>query len=120
MPNSSVLHFSRFCFFGFFLAGFFWPFFTQADPAEPPPQRQIALLHLLKQDCGACHGLRLTGGLGLPLTSRSLAGKDDGMLSAIILEGVPGTPMPPWKGQITPDEAAWLVRRLKQGATDAP
>ncbi len=105
---------------GLFLAGFLWPFFTQAGPAEPPAERQAALLHLLKQDCGACHGLRLTGGLGLPLTTPALDGKDNEMLSAIILDGVPGTPMPPWKGLITPAEAAWLVERLKQGAADAP
>ncbi len=28
------------------------------------------LEHLLTQDCGACHGLHLTGGLGPPLTPR--------------------------------------------------
>ncbi|MBL6934839.1 MAG: cytochrome c [Alphaproteobacteria bacterium] len=103
-----------------FLTGFLYPFSAQAGPAEPPVERQAALLYLLKQDCGACHGLRLTGGLGLPLTTLALDGKDNDMLSAIILDGVPGTPMPPWRGQITPAEAAWLVERLKQGATDAP
>ena len=33
-----------------------------ADSATPPQSRQRELLRLLKQDCGACHGLRLNGG----------------------------------------------------------
>lgn len=32
--------------------------------AAPDAQRQAQLQHLLEQDCGACHGLHLTGGLG--------------------------------------------------------
>ncbi|MCG8427047.1 MAG: cytochrome c, partial [Chromatiales bacterium] len=32
--------------------------------AEPDQQRQNDLLHLLKHDCGSCHGMRLEGGLG--------------------------------------------------------
>lgn len=94
--------------------------FAPAAGADPSPARQTGLMYLLLQDCGACHGMTLKGGLGRPLTPHALAGKDEEILTAIILEGVPGTPMPPWKGEITPAEAAWLVRRLKQGDTDAP
>ncbi len=33
----------------------------------------------------------------------------------VILNGVPGTPMPPWRGEISPDEARWLVLQLRNG-----
>ena len=84
-----------------------------AAAAEPAPSRQQALLNLLKQDCGACHGLKLTGGLGPPLLPTDLNGKSDEMLIDTILNGRRGTAMPPWQRFISRDEAAWLVGRLK-------
>ncbi len=83
--------------------------------AEPPQARQAALLHLLTQDCGSCHGMTLKGGLGSPLLPETLNGKSDDALAAIILDGVPGTPMPPWRSEISSDEAIWLVRQMKEG-----
>jgi len=83
--------------------------------AEPPQARQAELIHLLRQDCGACHGMTLKGGLGLPLLPETLNGKSDDSLAAIILDGVPNTPMPPWRSEISSDEAIWLVRRMKEG-----
>jgi len=35
--------------------------------AEPPPARQAALVDLVRQDCGSCHGMTLKGGLGRSL-----------------------------------------------------
>ena len=88
-----------------------------ADPAAPSTtpssERQAELRHLLFQDCGSCHGLTLKGGLGPPLLPQALAGKDEATLAAIVLEGVPGTPMPPWAGEITVAEARWLAAVLK-------
>lgn len=81
----------------------------------PGPERQAELLHRLKHDCGSCHGMTLKGGLGPPLLPEALAGKDEEGLTAIVLHGVPGTPMPPWDVEISAAEAAWLVSRLKQG-----
>jgi cytochrome c55X len=83
--------------------------------AEPRPERQGELLHLLRQDCGSCHGLTLKGGLGPPLLPASLAAREREGLARIILDGVPGTPMPPWSFEIAPDEALWLAGRLKRG-----
>lgn len=80
---------------------------------EVPVDRQAELRHLLTHDCGSCHGLRLTGGLGPPLTRASLDEKDVAALKAIIMEGVPGTPMPPWKGIVSREEAGWLARFMK-------
>ena len=86
--------------------------------AQPPSaDRQQQLLHLLKQDCGSCHGLTMKGGLGPPLLPASLRGKDEAVLAAIVLDGSPGTPMPPWRFELSDDEAVWLVRQLAQGVT---
>lgn len=90
-----------------------------AQEAAPGPERQRELMHLLRHDCGACHGLTLGGGLGPALLPERLAGRREAELVATILEGVPDTPMPPWAGELEPAEAAWLVRRLQQGVGDA-
>ena len=90
-----------------------WP--MAAAAIEPPPSRQAELLHLLRHDCGSCHGLTLRGGLGPPLQPATLAAREPEGLAQIILEGVPGTPMPPWAFEIAPTEALWLARRLKEG-----
>lgn len=82
----------------------------QAD--LPSPERQMELQYLLLQDCGSCHGMRLTGGLGPPLTSRALAGKPRALLTATIREGRTGTPMPPWKFLLSDDDIEWLVDYL--------
>jgi len=86
---------------------------------EPPPARQKELTHLLIHDCGSCHGLTMKGGLGSPLTPASIAELADETLIAIILDGIPGKPMPPWRGEISEDEALWLVRILRKGPDHA-
>ncbi|MGB5260559.1 MAG: cytochrome c [Gammaproteobacteria bacterium] len=83
-----------------------------ADPL--PPDRQQELQHLLVQDCGSCHGMRLTGGLGPALTPEALAGKPRDLLLATIREGRSGTPMPPWKNLLGDADIAWLVDYLLQ------
>ncbi|WP_081910228.1 cytochrome c [Thermopetrobacter sp. TC1] len=79
------------------------------------PQRQKALVHLVRQDCGSCHGMTLKGGLGKPLLPENLADRDAETLAEIILDGIPDTPMPPWRSQLTQEEALWIARRLKEG-----
>lgn len=86
-----------------------------ADVPDPP--RQDRLLHLLTQDCGSCHGLTMKGGLGPALLPDRLRDRDDEDLAAIILDGIPGTAMPPWRFELTEDDATWLVRRLRKGPT---
>ena len=87
--------------------------------AVPAPARQEALLNLLRQDCGSCHGLTLKGGLGPALTREALAGKSADALRAVILHGRPGTPMPPWGPFMNESEAAWLVDQLQAGVPNA-
>jgi cytochrome c55X len=82
---------------------------------EVPPGRQAELKYLLVQDCGSCHGLTFRGGLGSPLTPQALAGKDPQALRDTILNGLPGTAMPPWRPFVTPEEAAWMVQVLLKG-----
>jgi len=81
---------------------------------QPETTREQALKNLLLQDCGSCHGMRLTGGLGPALTPAALAGKPRERLLATIRDGRPGTPMPPW-GPLMPErDIAWLVDYLLQ------
>ena len=89
-----------------------------AAAAEVPPERQGELRHMLTHDCGSCHGLRLTGGLGPPLTKASLVHKDTTALAAIIRHGLPGTPMPPWKAMLSDEEARWLAEYMKGTSAD--
>ena len=80
--------------------------------AEVPPDRALALEHLVLQDCGSCHGLTMKGGLGRPLTRDALAHADPDALALIILDGIPGTAMPPWRPLLTEDEARWIAAYL--------
>ena len=89
-----------------------------AAALAPDAARQRELLRLLKQDCGSCHGMRLTGGLGPPLTPEALRTKPAASLVATIVSGRPGTAMPPWRRFVSEAEAEWLVARLLTGATD--
>lgn len=84
--------------------------------SELSQQRKQQLTHLLRHDCGSCHGMTLKGGLGPELTANTLAQKSDNSLVSIIMYGRPGTAMPPWKNLITEDDARWLVHFMKTGA----
>ena len=80
--------------------------------AEVAPDRAKALEHLVVQDCGSCHGLTMKGGLGRPLTADALAHAEPEGLAQIILDGIPGTAMPPWRPLLTPAEADWIAHYL--------
>ena len=82
---------------------------------DPAPARRAELLHLVRQDCGSCHGLTLKGGLGPSLEPAALAEKDPGQMSFVILHGRRGTPMPPWSAHLSEPEARWIVEQLRKG-----
>ena len=84
-------------------------------PASPDAQRARELVHIVRQDCGSCHGLTFKGGLGPALTAEALAGKPAEGLVATVSGGRPGTPMPPWHRFLSEPEAAWIVERLIEG-----
>lgn len=80
--------------------------------------RRAELTRLLYEDCGSCHGLTLKGGLGSPLLPENMQPLSTEAIAATILDGRPGTPMPPWRGMLSEDDADFLARLLK-GETDA-
>ncbi len=77
--------------------------------------RERKLTHLVRQDCGSCHGMTLKGGLGGPLLPGNLNGFESEGIASIILDGVPGKPMPPWQGELSKEEALWIADNLKKG-----
>lgn len=77
------------------------------------PERAAALRDLLAQDCGACHGLTLGGGLGPSLRRDALADRPVEYLAYTIMNGRPGTPMPPWAPMLDASEGLWLAQELK-------
>ena len=85
--------------------------------ATVEPARQQALLRMVRQDCGACHGMQLTGGLGPAITAQALAEgeRSPELVFATIWYGRPGTPMPPWRGLLSEAEARWMSAQLLAG-----
>jgi cytochrome c55X len=77
--------------------------------------REPALIRMVRQDCGSCHGMRLTGGLGPALTREALADKPLDGLAATIFQGRPGTPMPPWRALLSEAESWWIAEQLMRG-----
>lgn len=83
--------------------------------AEPVNPRRAELTHLVRQDCGSCHGMTLQGGLGPALTRDALRDKPAESLVVTVLYGRPGTAMPPWRDFVSEPEAAWIVKQLQEG-----
>ena len=91
--------------------------------ADPPANAEVTLsttrrselITLVRQDCGSCHGLTLQGGLGPALLPQTLQDKPADYLQFVILNGRPGTAMPPWSRFLNETEAAWVVRNLQKG-----
>ncbi|MGD9785635.1 MAG: cytochrome c [Hyphomicrobiaceae bacterium] len=90
---------------------------TAVHAAPITAERAAELRHLVRHDCGSCHGMTLKGGLGPDIRAARLAGIDPATIAAIILDGVPGKPMPPWRSLLSSDEAFWIANYLLR-ATD--
>jgi cytochrome c55X len=93
-------------------------FFCCALPVQADgltPARQQELIRFVRQECGFCHGLRLTGGLGSPLTPAALHDKPAEALIATILQGRTGTAMPGWAPYLSAADAHWIVNALVKG-----
>jgi cytochrome c55X len=80
--------------------------------------RHAELVRLVRNDCGSCHGLKLNGGLGPALLPAALEGKAPEGLREVILQGRPGTAMPPWSSFLTEADANWIVEQLMKGFPD--
>lgn len=81
----------------------------------PLPVRQQALTHMVRQECGSCHGMSLQGGLGPSLLPAALSEKPFAGLVATVYAGRPGTAMPPWQRFMSESEAEWIVEQLING-----
>lgn len=90
---------------------------TSLTPAQagPPAERHRELVRLVRQDCGSCHGLTLSGGLGPSLLPEVMADKPPEAMVATILYGRPGTAMPGWSQFMNEAEAEWVVEALMAG-----
>lgn len=76
---------------------------------------QAELFEFVKQDCGACHGLSLKGGLGKPLLKENIDHFDLETLEEVILDGIPDTAMPPWRGLLKEEDVKAIAKALKDG-----
>jgi cytochrome c55X len=81
-----------------------------------PEARTRELARVVLQDCGSCHGLTLAGGLGPDIRPAALAGASPEAVAAVILDGRPGTAMPPWRPLLSEAEAEWIAAYLLEGA----
>ncbi len=91
---------------------------VQAGAVDLASERAAELERLVLQDCGSCHGLTLKGGLGPDLRAETLAGTSADALTEIVLDGVPGTAMPPWRPLLTEQEARWIAEFLLKGSEE--
>jgi len=89
--------------------------FFPAAASELVAARKTELIHLLKQDCGSCHGMTLKGGLGPTLLPQVMSKRDSGELRSIILDGIPDTPMPPWRQLLSAADVTYLIELLQKG-----
>ncbi len=104
----------RCCLFAWVGLGVAGAVLAQSAPA-PSAERQTALVRMVRQDCGSCHGMRLTGGLGPAITPQALEGKPLLSMASTIYGGRPGTPMPGWSAMLTLEEAHWVAQQLAEG-----
>lgn len=91
------------------------PLPAHAAGDAPDAGRQRALVRMVRQDCGSCHGLRLTGGLGPALTPDAVGALPLESLEAVIYNGRPGTAMPGWSAMLSAPEAHWIAEQLQRG-----
>lgn len=88
---------------------------SYADENSLSKARKSELVHIVKQDCGSCHGMTLKGGLGPALLVENLQNKPLLFIQNTILYGRAGTAMPPWKNLLTEQEVLWISEQLKDG-----
>ena len=86
-----------------------------AAQTAPDAARQRELVHIVRQDCGSCHGMHLTGGLGPALQSERLKDWPLEALVATIHQGRAGTPMPGWAPMLSLGDVTWIAKQLQSG-----
>ncbi|MFN3594413.1 MAG: c-type cytochrome [Thiobacillaceae bacterium] len=86
-----------------------------ATAGEGPRPDAQPLVRFVRQECGFCHGLRLNGGLGVPLTAETMRTRPIDYLETVISQGIPGTAMPGWAPYLTASQVRWIAERLREG-----
>jgi cytochrome c55X len=82
------------------------------DAAPVSATRARELEHMVRHDCGSCHGMTLKGGLGPDIRPSRFAGVPPQAIAQLILDGKPGTAMPPWRPLLSEGEALWIATYL--------
>jgi len=67
-----------------------------------------------KQECQGCHGFIHQGGVGAKIQPKTIKKLSDAVLISTIMEGVQGTAMPAWNSKFTKDDAAGMVKWLRE------
>ncbi len=88
---------------------------TNLPASLPSLERQKELTYLVQQDCGACHGMTLKGGLGPNLLPERVSILPTQYLIDVITNGRQETPMPPWGPLLTQQEIKWIAEQLQLG-----
>lgn len=83
--------------------------------ADLPSTRAVALTALVRNDCGACHGMRLEGGLGPALTPARLAGRSPEAVALVITHGRAAQAMPAWRPLLSSHDIDWIAHGLLDG-----
>jgi len=91
---------------------------STVNAAELSIPQQQGLERLVLQDCGSCHGMTLKGGLGPDIRAQTLIDWEPDALRYVILNGVEGTPMPPWRPLLSDADVDWIVKYLKKGSVE--
>lgn len=78
-------------------------------------ERATELAHMVKHDCGSCHGMTLKGGLGPSLLPEQFKDKNIEYIKLSILHGRAGTAMPPWNAILSDSDAQWIAEYLLTG-----
>lgn len=89
-------------------------FASAGNAAGLDEERRADLDHLLRHDCGSCHGINLDGGLGPALTPSLMRERSPEYLRTTIRDGVPGTAMPPWGSLLSDADIAYLAKTLRE------
>lgn len=85
------------------------------SPTPPPAVTAVAAGELYTGKCAVCHGDKRQGvsGLAPELTPDSLERLNPAEIQDILLNGRPGTAMPPFKTTLSQEEIEALVRLIK-------
>lgn len=87
---------------------------SKAAPSPTSAAEQFKPVVKLYQDaCSGCHGPQRQGATGPALIPQRIGGVGDEFIKTILLNGRPGTAMPPWKGVITDSQISDLISYIK-------